>query len=125
MSFYQEIGFMRYPLIIVTMFMLLQTGRGIIDVARSGESDGAMLRIHSILILGVLGACLGVLGTLVGLSLAASVAERVTEVSPRLMWGGVRVTLGTSIVGFLMLGYSSIVWLALQYAKGRREIAVR
>ncbi len=123
MSFYREMGFMAYPLTIVTFFMLLQTGRGIIDVARWGDNGGATLRIHSILVLGVLGACLGVLGTLVGLSLAGMAVERVGEASATLVAGGVRVALSTSIVGFLMLGYSSIAWLALQYAKGRLETA--
>jgi len=121
MSFFRETGFIAYPLSIVAIFLVLQTVRGILDVARSGPESGATLRIHSVLVLGVLGACLGVLGTLIGIMMAASFIERAGEVSPRLVWGGVRVALGSSVVGFLMLGFASIAWLALQYVKGRRE----
>ena len=123
MSFFRETGFIAYPLTMVLGLMLVQTARAIFDVARAGEPDSGRLRIHSILILGVLGACLGLLGTLVGVYLTASVVERVAEISPALAWGGIRVSLGSSIVGFLMLGFASIAWLILQYAKGRAELA--
>ena len=121
MSFFEEIGFIRYPLLVVLVFMLVQTGRGIFDLTRTRLADGATLRIHSILVLGVLGACLGLIGTLVGVYLAAGYIERAGEVSTSLVWGGIKVALGSSVVGFLMLGFGSIAWLVLQYARGRRE----
>lgn len=121
MSFYQQMGFMAHPMTIVGILMLVQVGRCVFDIARDGEGNGAALRIHSVLILGVLGACLGLLGTFVGLYLAGAFIEQANEVSFRLIAGGFKVALGTSIYGFLMLGFASIAWLTLQFAKGRRD----
>lgn len=123
MSFFREIGFIAYPLTLVLVLMLVQTGRGVVDVARAPEDGGGALRIHSILVLGVLAACLGVIGTLVGVYFTAAAIERAGEVSPSLAWGGMKVALGSSVVGFLVLVFGSIAWLILQYVRGRRESA--
>ncbi|MCG8467289.1 MAG: hypothetical protein MJB57_03655 [Gemmatimonadetes bacterium] len=121
MSFYEEMGFIAYPLTVIGVLLVAQTMRCIVGVARSDAAEAGPLRIHSILILGVLGTCVGLLGTLVGVYLAASVMASVDQVDPQLAWGGLKVTLGSSIVGFLLLGFSSIVWLGLQYASHQRE----
>ena len=120
MSFFQSLGVIQYPIWIVLVLMLVQVARATVDLVRPGAAT-ASLRIHSILILGALAACLGVLGSLVGVWMAAGVISRAGDVSPALAWGGIQVALGSSIVGFLILGLASIAWLALQYAAARRR----
>ena len=120
MSFFESLGFIQYPIWIVLSLMLVQIVRTTVDLVRPG-TPAVGLRIHSILILGALAACLGVLGSLVGVWMAAEAISRAGEVSPSLVWSGIQVTLGSSIVGFLILGFASIAWLALQYASGRRD----
>lgn len=122
MSFFESLGFIQYPIWIVLILMLVQIVRAAVDLARPG-APAVGLRIHSILILGALAACLGVLGSLVGVWMAAEAISRAGEVSPSLVWSGIQVTLGSSIVGFLILGFASIAWLALQYTSGRRDPA--
>ncbi len=120
MSFFESLGLIQYPIWIVLILMLVQIVRATVDLVRPG-APAVGLRIHSILIFGALAACLGVLGSLVGVWLAAEAISRAGEVSPSLVWSGIQVTLGSSIVGFLILGFASVAWLALQYASGRRD----
>ena len=122
MSFFESLGFIQYPIWIVLILMLVQIVRATVDLVRPGVPTVG-LRIHSILILGALAACLGVLGSLVGVWLAAEAISRAGEVSPSLVWSGIQVALGSSIVGLLILGFASVAWLALQYASARREPA--
>ncbi|WP_419947961.1 hypothetical protein [Candidatus Palauibacter sp.] len=123
MSFFQSLGVIQYPIWIVLVLMLVQIGRATADLVRPEAATGG-LRIHSILILGALAACLGVLGSLVGVWLAAEVISQAGEVSPSLAWSGIQVALGSSIVGFLILGLACVAWLGLQYAQARRQPAV-
>ncbi len=122
MSFISSLGVIQYPLWIVLALVLFQIGRATTDlVRREAAVDG--LRIHSILILGALAACVGVLGSLVGVWMAADFISRAGDVSPALVWSGIQVALGSSIVGFLILGLASVAWLALQYTAARRQSA--
>lgn len=120
MSFLGSLGVVGIPLFIVLVLMLLQVGRVIGDSMRLGPDRVVPPRIHSVLVLGVLGACLGVLGTLVGVWVTAGVIADAGQVSTRIAWGGIRVALTPSILGFFILGLASCAWLGLQYADGRR-----
>lgn len=123
MSFIESLGVIQYPIWIVVILMVAQIVRAAIDLFRNGSPPPG-LRIHSILILGALAACLGVLGSLVGVWMVAEAISRAGEASAGLVWSGIQVTLGTSIVGFLILGVASAAWLALQYAAARLRSAV-
>ncbi len=120
MDFWTQLGFIRYPLLIVAVFLAVQIVRGVIDVSGS-RTEASGLRLHAILLWGVLGAAIGILGTLIGLMVMAQFVEQTSvEIAPRLVWGGFKVALSSSVVGLLMLGFASIAWLALQYIRGRR-----
>lgn len=122
MSFLSSLGVIQYPIWIVLILMLVQIGRATVDQSRP-DVPVAGLRIHSILVLGALAACLGVLGSLVGVWMAAELIARAGDVSPSLAWSGIGVALGSSIVGFLILGLAAVAWLVLQYATARRQPA--
>lgn len=123
MSFFDSLGLIQYPIWLVLILMLVQIGRAAYDLLRPGAHE-AGLRIHSILILGGLAACLGILGSLIGVWMVAEVISQQPEVSASLAWSGVQVTLASSVVGFLILGLASVAWLVLQYAQGRRDPGV-
>jgi len=121
MLYWEQLGVIRYPLAIVGVFLAVQIVRGVLDVSGSRVAAEGGLRTHSILLWGVLGAAIGVLGTLVGLMQMAGFIEQAGGVSPALAWGGFKVALSSSVVGLLMLGLAAIAWLVLQYIQGRRE----
>lgn len=122
MSFFDSLGLIQYPIWLVLALMLVQIVRAIIDMVRP-EASVPSLRIHSVLVLGALAACLGVLGSLIGVWIAADLISQVNEVSSSLIWSGIQVTMGSSVVGFVILGFASVAWLALQYAAARRQRA--
>ncbi|WP_419163449.1 hypothetical protein [Candidatus Palauibacter sp.] len=123
MSFFDQLGLIQYPIWLVLILMLVQIVRATIDLSRPG-APAASLRIHSVLVLGALAACLGVLGSLIGAWIVADLVSQASEVSASLVWSGVQVTMGSSVVGFVILGLASVAWLALQYAAARRQEAV-
>ena len=120
MSFIESLGPIQFPLWIVVLFMLVQIMRSIADLVRS-DGTGSTLRTHSILVLGVLGACVGVLGSLIGMRVVADAVASAGTLTAPTAWSGVGVALGPSVVGFFLLGVAAVVWLGLQYVAGRRS----
>ena len=119
MSFIESLGPIQYPLWIVVLLMLVQIVRSIAELVRS-DDPASPLRTHSILLLGVLGACVGVLGSLIGLRVVADAMAGVGTADPLTAWSGVGVAMGPSVVGFFLLGVAAVVWLGLRYVAGRR-----
>ena len=70
--------------------------------------------IDAILFGGGFAAIIGVLGTLIGVVVAAQSIEVAGGVSTTLAWGGIKLALLTSVFGVLILAGSSLVWFALQ-----------
>ena len=119
MTFINSLGDIQYPIWIVLILMLVQIARCAAQVIR-GEGSVSPLRTHSILMLGALAACLGVLGSLLGVSNMATVIEQAGGVSSATAWSGVGIVATPSILGFGILGTASVAWLVLQYATARR-----
>ena len=114
LSFIESLGIIQYPLWIVLILTLVQTVRCAAGLARA-EGSASPLHSHSVLVLGVLGASLGLLGSLMGLRVTAGAITAAGEVSAAVAWDGVSLALGPSIFGFFVLGLASVAWLALQY----------
>ena len=114
LSFIESLGIIQYPLWIVLILTLVQTVRCAAGLARA-EGSTSPSRSHSVLVLGGLGASLGLLGSLMGLRVTAGAITAAGEVSAAVAWDGVSLALGPSIFGFFVLGLASVAWLALQY----------
>jgi hypothetical protein len=125
MSFFQEMGFIAYPLAIVSVFLVIEIARATDAVLadRGASASATSARIHPVLLWGVLAAVLGVLGTVIGVYQAAEAISRAGTATPTLVWSGIKVTLGSTIVGMLLLGIASVGWLGLQFVNGRRTRA--
>jgi uncharacterized membrane protein len=123
MSFFESMGFIAYPLTIVGVLLVVEVARAIRAVSVSSPQTAALTsaRIHPVLVWGVLAAVVGMIGTVVGIAVAADFLEAYDgPINPNLVWGGIKVALGSTIVGMLFLGFASIAWLALQFVNGRR-----
>ena len=122
-EFFVSMGYIRYPLVIVTVFLLVEIVHASLAVSRAdGHSAAAVsARIHPVLVWGVLAAVIGILGTVVGITMAAAYLEQAEASSPSLIWGGMKVALGSTIVGMLLLGIASVAWLTLQFQNGRKR----
>ena len=130
-EFWTQMGYMRYPLafslLAVIGLALLSTGR----LFRPGALPDRNTKtwIDAILFWGGFAVICGVLGSLVGMSIAAQHIEAAGAVSTPLLWGGIKVALSTSVFGMLILALAALLWFALQLKwrllePGRAEGAV-
>lgn len=77
------------------------------------------MTLHTVLVWGFLCALLGVLGTVVGLTIAADSVSRAGSASPVLIWGGVKVALSTTVFGLCLLTVAVVAWLAVGFFQRR------
>jgi len=111
-----NMGLIRYPLMFSGIAILALVVWSSVQLFKA---DGvADLRtkawIDAILFWGGFALVSGVLGTLVGITLAAQAIEALGEVEPALVWGGVKVAMLSSEAGFTMLGLAALAWFPLQ-----------
>jgi hypothetical protein len=69
--------------------------------------------VDSVLFWGAFAVVLGVLGTLIGVMVAAHAIEAVGEVHATLVWGGIRLALITTVTGVLVLALAALLWFFL------------
>ena len=111
-----QMGYIRYPLmfslLIVTGLALLSAGR----VFRPGAIPDRHTKawIDAIMFWGGFAVICGVLGTLVGIIIAAQFIEAAGEISTSMVWGGIKAALLSSAFGVLILAFSALLWFGLQ-----------
>jgi hypothetical protein len=69
----------------------------------------------AVVALGVSALLRGVLGTLIGITIAAQAIEAAGNISTSLVWGGIKVALITSEFGMLILVVAALIWFGLQF----------
>ena len=116
--FFTNMGVMRYPMYIATVFMVGAIAQAALDLRRPG-SPRSRMRTHTILIWGFLNALLGILGTVLGMALAGASIERAGDVELSLVAGGMKISLYTTIFGLLLLTVAVVAWLVLQALQRR------
>ena len=118
-SLFAQSGIVGPPLLVVLVLVLGQVGRVVHARARGRPDDFGHSQLAAILVLGVVGACIGLLGTLIGMWHTAGWFTTAGEVPVALVWSSIRVGLTPSIIGFAILSIASVAWLALHYRPGR------
>lgn len=114
---FSDMGVMRWPIsfcLLMVLILAVQAARRM----RSGLPEqrvGARTTIDGGLFWGVYAAVLGVLGTVVGLMVAAQSIEAFGRVEAPLVWGGVKVALSTTVYGLLIFLVASVTWFALRH----------
>lgn len=116
-EFFEGLGYIRWPMIAATLFLLVQIGRAA-AVVRTPTPGAARTR-HMILAWGLLNALLGILGTVLGLAMAGRAVAAAGHADPALVGTGVQTALSTSILGLALLTVALTAWLVLQVAQPR------
>ncbi len=119
-NFFPDMGYIRYPMYVATLFMLVQVVRATLQLKQSPASRSS-ITTHTILVWGVLIALLGVLGTVVGMAVAGQIIEHAGDIAPGLVAGGIKVALYSTIFGLLLLTFAVVAWLVLQTLQRRGE----
>lgn len=123
-SLFAQSGIVGSPLLVVLFLLLGQVGRVVHARVRGRPEAHGHSQLGAVLVLGVVGACVGVLGTLIGMWHTAGWFTNAGEVPVRLVWSSIRVALTPSIIGFAILSIASVAWLALHYRPGRARARV-
>ncbi len=115
-SFWLDMGFIRYPLGLSVLIIGALTIYSAVRLFEAeAEADSVTKTwLDGILFWGGFSLVTGVLGTLVGIVVAAQSIEAAGTVSTSLVWGGVKVALYSSVFGILVLAMSALVWFGLQ-----------
>lgn len=114
-------GFMMWPILLGLVAILVVAARGARSMTSDPHGADARSAADAVLFWGGFSALLGLLGTLVGIAQIASAIRAAGGASAGLIWGGIGVTLTTSLFGLLVLLLSLIAWYALRMAALRRE----
>lgn len=115
-TLWEAMGFIRYPLGISTLIIAALILYSASRLFGASSRPDAMTKtwLDAILFWGGFSLVTGILGTLVGIVVAAQSIEAAGSVSPSLVWGGVKVALYSSVFGVLVLAVASLFWFALQ-----------
>jgi len=113
---WETLGVIRWPLAFSFLAVVLLTLWSASRMFRSGAGPDLRTRtwIDAILFWGGFAFISGILGTLVGIIIAAQSIERAGAVEATLVWGGIKIALGSSALGALILALAALCWFALQ-----------
>ena len=111
-----QMGFIGYPLVFCCFVIFVLTSYSSVQLLRPSAwaRPRTKVFVDAILFWGGFTTIVGFLGTVVGLLVAAQSIEAAGAVSTTLLWGGIRVTLLSSVFGILVFAASSLTWFALQ-----------
>ena len=123
MSFFAQSGIVGVPLLVLLLVVLAQVAWVVRGRLRRSEGPADGSRVGAILVVGVVGACIGLLATLIGVWVGAGVITSAGEGSTALAWSMIRVAMTPSIMGFSILGVASVAWIVLHYWGARRSHA--
>lgn len=116
-NLFSNMGVIQWPMLVAAAFLLLQIARA---VAAARNPTGAARARHAVLAWGFLNALLGVLGTVLGLAVAARSVAQAGRIEPTVLGGGLQIALSPSILGFLLLTVAIVAWLVLQAMQPHR-----
>ena len=118
-TLFHQSGITGIPHFALLVLVLAQIGRVVHAKARRPGEHIADTQYAAILVLGVVAACVGMIGTLVGIWHTSGLISAAGEVGTVLVWSMIRVAMTPSIIGFSILTIASVAWLVLHYWNGR------
>jgi len=113
---WHDMGVIHWPLLVSMLTVVVLTAWSAARLFRPGAAADLRTKawLDAILFWGGFAMIAGVLGTLLGVILAAQSIEMAGEVAPMLIWGGIKVAMSSAAAGSLILGFAALVWFALQ-----------
>ncbi len=107
---------MRWPLMFSFMAVIGLALFSAVRLFRPGATPDLRSKawLDAILFWGGFASISGVLGTLIGVTIATQSVEADGEVNVTLMWGGIKVAMLASLFGVLILAFASLLWFVLQ-----------
>ncbi len=115
-AIWNSLGFIRWPLAFSLLASVLLSLYSVGRLYRPGASADLLTKawLDAVLFWGGFAMIAGVLGTLVGIVIAAQSIEAAGAVSTSLAWGGIKIAMLASALGTLILAFSALLWFGLQ-----------
>jgi len=117
---FRDGGVMMWPMLVIALGIAWTALRTWTRMHQDAASDDVRRGTLSVLFWGGMAALLGLLGTVVGLVVAAQAIARAPEAPAGLIWSGVGVTLITLIFGLVIFLFASLAWFGLNTRAARR-----
>jgi len=115
-TLWQALGMIRWPLTLSLFAVVALSALSCFRLFKPGAWGDLRSKVwvDAVLFWGGFAMVSGVLGTVVGVIVAAQAIEAAGAVSTALLWGGIKVALLSSALGLAILFFSSLAWFALQ-----------
>lgn len=115
-SLWMQMGVIHWPLALSLAAVVVLTVWSCTTLFRPGAWADVRSRawVDAILFWGGFAMITGVLGTVLGVILAAQAIEAAGAVMPALVWGGIKVAMLSSAAGFTILAFAALSWFGLQ-----------
>lgn len=115
-AIWHDVGFIRWPLLFSFLAVVLLAGWSAYKLFRPRARPELRTKawLDSILFWGGFALISGVLGTLIGIIIAAQSIEVAGDVSTTLVWGGIKIAMLSSALGATILGFAALLWFVLQ-----------
>ncbi len=115
MELFVQGGVFMYPLLAIAAVVLgLALWASFRVPATAGPDPLLETGIDATLFWGGWALLVGLLGTFVGIYLAAGAIQRAGEVSASLAWGGIQVALITTLFGLTIFIVAALIWFGLR-----------
>ncbi len=113
---WNDLGFIRWPLFFSFTIVIGLALFSAVRLFRPGAMPDLRSKawLDAILFWGGFASISGLLGTLIGFTIATQSVEAAGEVNVTLMWGGIKVSMLASLFGVLILAFASLLWFVLQ-----------
>jgi len=100
--------------LLLANILLIARNLSFIYTNKSKSSLDAMMWINYVKYLGILALTISILGQLIGLYSAFEAIEKMGDIPPNLLAGGLRVSSITTLYGFGIFVFSYFVWMLLK-----------
>ena len=95
-------------LLAVAVYFAIQIFSG-----KSQQSESFRHRLTYLKAMGLFNMITGILGQLIGLLMAFGAIERAGDISPQMVYGGLKISFYTTVYGILIYLFSILIWFIL------------
>lgn len=115
-SFFGNMGYIVYPITFCGIMVAALAARAFMRLRDGGSGQVTLVRptIDGTLFWGAYAAVLGVFGTVLGMIVAAQAVEAVNVIEPRLVFGGIKIALTSTMYGMFIFLVAALMWLGLR-----------
>ncbi|MDX2432792.1 MAG: MotA/TolQ/ExbB proton channel family protein [Bacteroides sp.] len=112
---------------ILTILLLILLATAVIFAisifsGKAQHSESFRYRLTYLKVLGLFTMIFGILGQLIGLLIGFGAIERAADISPQMMYGGLKISFYTTVYGILVYLLSILLWFILDLWYHKKQV---